>query len=250
MHRLANRRQFLLQTGKAGIGACAGLSMPALVSSCAVVRRVKGPGGTGFKQEPLPYTYGALNSAIDAATMELHYTKHAAGYAANLQDAAKAEGVDTSKPLEEVLRHIDQYSTAMRNNAGGHYNHELFWKTMSPRGGGQPIGSLATAIDASFGSFEALKNGLADAGKNLFGSGWAWLVLDGDKKLRIGVTPNQDNPLMPVSDLKGFPLLGLDVWEHAYYMRYQNRRADYIENWWQVVNWDFVGKRYAAAVKS
>lgn len=224
---------------------------PSIISSCTVLGKpLKGPGTTKFKQEPLPYTYGALNAAIDAVTMELHYTKHAAGYAASLQEAAKAEGVDTSKPLEEVLRHIGKYSAKMRNNAGGHYNHELFWKCMSPNGGGAPAGALAAAIAASFGSVEAFKRELSNAGKNHFGSGWAWLVLDGDKKLRMGTTPNQDNPLMPVSNFKGVPILGLDVWEHAYYMRYQNRRTDYIENWWRVVNWDFIGKRYAAALRS
>jgi Fe-Mn family superoxide dismutase len=249
MPQLENRRRFLLQTGKAGLGLWAGLSIPPLVSSCAVLeRRVKGPGTTGFKQEPLQYSYGALNNAIDAATMELHYTKHAAAYAANLQDAALAEGVNTSKPLEDVLRNIGKYSATMRNNGGGHYNHELFWKTMHPRGGGLPSGNLAAAIDASFNSFEAFKKAFSDAANGHFGSGWVWLVLDGDKKLRMGTTPNQDNPLMPVAPFKGLPIMCLDVWEHAYYLRYQNKRSAYIENWWRVVHWDFIGKRYAAAV--
>lgn len=249
MSEIRNRRQFLLQTGKAGLGVWAAISAAPLVSSCSVFNKsVKGAGSTGFKQDPLGYSYGALNDAIDATTMELHYTKHAAGYATNLQDAAKNEGVDMSKPLEDVLRNIGKYSAKMRNNGGGHYNHELFWKIMSPNGGGKPQGALATAIDSSFGSFEAFKNQFSDAGKNQFGSGWAWLVLDSDKKLRIGSTPNQDNPLMNVADFKGFPIMGLDVWEHAYYLRYQNKRADYIENWWRVVNWDFLQKRYSAAI--
>jgi Fe-Mn family superoxide dismutase len=136
----------------------------------------------------------------------------------------------------------------MRNNGGGHYNHELFWKNMSPNGGNKPTGKLATAIDESFGSFEAFKTQYSDAGKNRFGSGWAWLLVDGNKKLRISSTPNQDNPLMDVAEVKGFPLLGLDVWEHAYYLRYQNKRADYITNWWKVVNWKYVQERYESVV--
>lgn len=244
-----NRRQFLIETSKAGLGVLAIANAGPVLTSCSVVNKVAATkDATGFKQDPLPYNYGALNEAIDATTMELHYTKHAATYATNLQDAAKAEGVDTTKPLEEVLRNISKYSVKMRNNGGGHYNHELFWKIMSPDSGTAPQGSLAAAITSSFGSFDAFKTQFSDAGKNRFGSGWAWLVLDGDKKLRIGSTPNQDNPLMPVAETKGYPVMGLDVWEHAYYLRYQNKRPDYIAAWWKVVNWDFIGKRYDAAV--
>lgn len=244
-----NRRQFLAFTSKAGLGVVATAAGGPLLSSCSVVQKVvPGNDRTGFSQDPLPYSYGALNEAIDATTMELHFTKHAAGYATNLQDAAKAEGVDMAKPLEDVLRNISKYSVKMRNNGGGHYNHELFWKSMSPKGGNAPQGNLAAAINKSFGSFDTFKTQFADAGKNRFGSGWAWLVLDGDKQLRIGSTPNQDNPLMNVADIKGYPLLGLDVWEHAYYLRYQNKRPDYINAWWKVVNWDFVQKRFDAAV--
>lgn len=236
-------------TGKAGLGLWATLGAAPLVGSCGVLGKVTGSNATtGFKQDPLPYSYGALNDAIDATTMELHFTKHAAGYATNLQDAAKAEGVDMNKPLEDVLRNISKYSAKMRNNGGGHFNHELFWKIMEPNSSGKPTGKLAAAIDSSFGSFDAFKNQFTDAGKNRFGSGWAWLVLDADKKLRIGSTPNQDNPLMNVADIKGFPIMGLDVWEHAYYLRYQNKRPDYIAAWWKVVNWDFIQKRYDAAV--
>jgi Fe-Mn family superoxide dismutase len=202
----------------------------------------------GFQQRPLPYAYNALEQAIDAQTMELHFTKHAATYAANLQDAAKAETVDMTKPLEETLRNISKYSAKLRNNGGGHYNHELFWKVMSPNGGNTPTGTLAAALTTSFGSFDAFKTQFTDAGKNRFGSGWAWLLVDADKKLRIGSTPNQDNPLMDVADVKGYPILGLDVWEHAYYLRYQNKRPDYITNWWKVVNWAEVQQRYEAAI--
>ena len=201
---------------------------------------------TPYTQQPLPYAFNALNEAIDAQTMELHFTKHAAGYATNLNDAAKAEGVDTTKPLEDALRNVSRLSAKFRNNGGGHYNHELFWKLMTPSGPEGPSGALAAAINSSFGSLDAFKTQFSDAGKARFGSGWAWLVMDGDKRLRIGSTPNQDNPLMDVAEFKGFPLLGLDVWEHAYYLRYQNRRPDYIANWWKVVNWKTVAERFAA----
>jgi Fe-Mn family superoxide dismutase len=203
---------------------------------------------TGFQQQPLPYSFNALTEAIDATTMEIHYSKHAAAYANNLNEAAKAENIDTSKPLEEVLRRVSKYSTKVRNNGGGHYNHELFWKAMSPAGTDKPSGTLSSAIDSSFGSFEAFKKQFSDAGAGRFGSGWAWLIMDNDKKLRISSTPNQDNPLMDVAEAKGFPILGLDVWEHAYYLRYQNKRADYIANWWKVVNWNYVQERYNSVV--
>jgi len=245
MALLNTRRNFIANTGKAGAGLWIGST---LLSSCSVSKKSSSNKlSTGFQQQPLPYSYSALNEAIDGTTMEIHYTKHAASYASNLQDAAKNEGVDMNKPLEEVLNRISKYSTKMRNNGGGHYNHELFWKSMSPSGPEKPSGKLSTAIDESFGSFEAFKTQYSDAGKNRFGSGWAWIIIDKDKRLRIGSTPNQDNPLMDVAETKGFPLLGLDVWEHAYYLRYQNKRADYIANWWKVVNWNFIQDRYQAA---
>jgi len=249
MSSLTSRRNFLATSGKAGLGVYFTLTGASFLQSCGMIGKVKSDRyNTGFRQDPLPYTYNALTEAIDATTMEIHYSKHAAGYAANLQDAAKNEGVDMNKPLEDVLRKISKYSTKMRNNAGGHYNHEMFWKCMDPNGGGKPSGRLATALDESFNSFESFKTGFTDAGKNRFGSGWAWLFVDGDKKLRIGSTPNQDNPLMDRAEVKGFPLLGLDVWEHAYYLRYQNKRPDYIANWWKVVNWKYVQDRYESVV--
>ena len=245
MAPLTPRRDFLSTSVKAGLGLYIGSNV---LASCAATGKaaanVPARYTTGFSQQPLPYAYNALNEAIDAQTMEIHYSRHAASYATNLNDAAKAEGVDTAKPLEDVLRRVSKFSTKMRNNGGGHYNHELFWKCMSPQNAGAPSGALATAISSSFGSFDAFKTQFTDAGKNRFGSGWAWLVVDGDKRLRIGSTPNQDNPLMDVAEIKGFPLLGLDVWEHAYYLRYQNKRPDYINNWWKVVNWNYVAERY------
>jgi Fe-Mn family superoxide dismutase len=205
--------------------------------------------GTSFTQLPLPYAYTALEPFIDALTMEIHYSKHAAGYAKNVQEAAAAENVNTNSNLETILQKISSYSAKMRNNAGGHYNHELFWNCMKAAPAGVPTGMLATAINNSFGSLETFKSQFADAAKNRFGSGWAWLVVGADKKLAIGSTANQDNPLMDVSTFKGFPLLGLDVWEHAYYLKYQNKRADYITAWFNLVNWDFVAARYEKAMQ-
>lgn len=249
---LTSRRNFILGTAKATVAVSAGLTaFSSILASCSS-SRIAGSSKyrTGFSQDPLPYSYSALDKAIDGTTMEIHYTRHAAGYATNLQDAAKNEGVDMNKPLEDALARVSRLSTKFRNNAGGHYNHELFWKTMSPDGGGRPEGRIATAIEQSFNSIDSFRTQFEDAAKNRFGSGWAWLYLTGDKSLRIGSTPNQDNPLMDVSDLRGIPLLGIDVWEHAYYLRYQNKRADYVNNWWKVVNWKYVGERYEGLVSN
>jgi superoxide dismutase, Fe-Mn family len=248
MAPLTDRRKFITGSAKAGISLYLGSS---LLTSCSSGKKITGAPAkyrTGFKQDSLPYSYNALTEAIDGTTMEIHFTKHAATYATNLQAAAKDEGVDAAKPLEDVLQRISKYSPKMRNNGGGHYNHELFWKVMAPNGGGNPSGKLATAINDSFNSFDSFKTQFGDAGKNRFGSGWAWLIVDADKKLRIGSTPNQDNPLMDVAEIKGFPILGLDVWEHAYYLRYQNKRPDYIANWWKVVNWKYVQERYESFI--
>ncbi|GAC1421628.1 MAG: superoxide dismutase [Flavisolibacter sp.] len=240
-----SRRDFIIQSGKAGLGIYAASGI--LSSYTPEGPRKINSLVTGFQQDPLPYGYNELQEAIDALTMEIHYTKHAAAYASNLQTAAKKEGIDMRRPVEEVLANVSKYSLAVRNNGGGHYNHELFWKLMSPQGSHMPEGKLTQQLTDSFGSLEAFKNQFAEAAKTRFGSGWAWLVLGSDKKLHICSTPNQDNPLMNVSEVKGLPLLGLDVWEHAYYLRYQNKRADYIANWWKVVNWKYVEDRYQSA---
>ena len=248
-HSKNGRRDFLKTTGKAGLAA--GLSftiLPALAKEY--------PGGIKYygedipyTQQPLPYTYADLEPSIDAMTMEIHYTKHAAAYAKNLADAVAAEGVDNKKiSLPALLADISKYSVKMRNNAGGHYNHEFFWKSMQkPSPISSPSGGLLKQIEKDFGSLGTFKTQFADAAKNRFGSGWAWLLLNSDKKMVIGSTPNQDNPLMGISDLKGAPLLGIDVWEHAYYLKYQNRRPDYIEAWWSVINWNMIQKRLDAA---
>ncbi|MDP3666455.1 MAG: superoxide dismutase [Sediminibacterium sp.] len=235
-----DRRAFIKNTGKAGVAAGIALTvLPAWATAGSPLA------WNSFTQQPLPYDYKALEPFIDAVTMEIHYSKHAAAYAKNLGEAVVAEKVDTNNtPLEDLLRHVSKYSPKLRNNGGGHYNHELFWQCMKPGTATKPEGKLAAAIDQSFGSLDAFKTQFTDAGKNRFGSGWAWLVLTADKKLMVGSTPNQDNPLMDLSDLKGIPLLGLDVWEHAYYLKYQNKRPDYIANWWNVVNWEFVQKKF------
>ncbi len=243
------RREFI-KTGLMGsVAIGVGItSMSSFIESCTSTKAIStGSMKTGFDQTPLPYAYDALENIIDARTMEIHYSKHAAAYSKNLKDAAQAEGIDASKPLEEVLARVSKYSSKVRNNAGGHYNHEMFWKSMRAKtSNNKPSGDLLSKIELAFGSFDTFKTQFADAGKNRFGSGWAWLYVDGSKALKIGSSPNQDNPLMDVSDIKGFPLLGLDVWEHAYYLKYQNKRADYIDAWWNVVNWDYVGTRLAA----
>jgi superoxide dismutase, Fe-Mn family len=241
----------LKTTGKAGLAA--GFSFTVLPSLAtqyggAADWDIKGE-EIPYTQQPLAYAYNGLEPAIDAKTMEIHYAKHAAAYAKNLADATVAEKVDTGKQsLTALLKKISKYSAKMRNNGGGHYNHEFFWKSMnSPADNNSLQSSIMKAITKDFGSFEAFKTQFADAGKNRFGSGWAWLVMAADKKLVVGSTPNQDNPLMDVSELKGTPLLGLDVWEHAYYLKYQNRRPDYINAWWNVVDWKVVQSRYDKA---
>ncbi|MBN8685906.1 MAG: superoxide dismutase [Chitinophagales bacterium] len=242
------RRDFIKSTGKAGLAA--GLSMtvlPALAEKYAGQEKVEGwIEDVPYEQQPLGYSYAALEPAIDAMTMEIHYGKHAAAYAKNLAEAVKAEGVDIQKEkLVSLLGRISKFSPKMRNNGGGHYNHEFFWKSMRAAAeNNQPTGELAATIIRDFGSFDAFKTQFTDAGKNRFGSGWAWLVLNKEGKLVVGSTPNQDNPLMDISELKGTPLLGLDVWEHAYYLKYQNRRPDYITAWWKLVNWEVVSKRF------
>jgi Fe-Mn family superoxide dismutase len=195
-----------------------------------------------FELPKLDYAYNALEPHIDAATMEIHHTKHHAAYTNNL-NAALEGSADAGKSIESLLADISKRSVAVRNNGGGFYNHNLFWKVIGPDGGGKPSGELLSAIEKNFGSFDAFKEEFAKAAATRFGSGWAWLVKQADGKLVVSSTPNQDNPLMDVADVKGTPILGLDVWEHAYYLKYQNRRPDYIGAFWNVVNWNEVASR-------
>lgn len=196
-----------------------------------------------FELPKLDYAYDALEPYVDARTMEIHHSKHHGGYTSKLN--AAVEGTDLAgKSIEEILANVSKYSTAVRNNGGGFYNHNLFWKVMAPNAGGKPQGELLEAIEKKFGSFDDFKETFDNAAATRFGSGWAWLVKKDDGTLEVGSTPNQDNPLMDLSDLKGTPILGLDVWEHAYYLKYQNKRPEYIDAFWNVVNWDEVAKRF------
>ncbi len=201
-----------------------------------------------FELPKLPYAYNALEPHIDARTMEIHHTKHHQAYVTNLNNAIA--GTDAEKmSIEDICKNISKYPMPVRNNGGGHYNHSLFWTLMKQGGGGTPTGALAEAINSAFGNFEELKTKFNAAGTTRFGSGWAWLTVGADKKLVVSSTPNQDNPLMDIAEVKGSPIMALDVWEHAYYLNYQNRRPDYIAAWWNLVNWDEVSRLYAAAIK-
>lgn len=198
-----------------------------------------------FELPSLPYSYDALEPYIDKMTMEIHHTKHHNAYVTNLNKAIEGTEME-GKSLEDLMTSISKFPMAVRNNGGGHFNHSLFWNVMKGGGASHPTGKLADAINSSFTSFDEFKKTFANAGATRFGSGWAWLVVQSGK-LIVGSTPNQDNPLMDISELKGTPILGLDVWEHAYYLKYQNKRPDYIENWWNVVNWDEVARRFSLA---
>jgi superoxide dismutase, Fe-Mn family len=232
------RRQFLA----ASLGVGAGLLLPRRL---VWAQAAEGPYTLG----PLPYAYDALEPHIDARTMEIHHTRHHAAYVNNLN--AAVSGTDWAKKTpEQLVAHLDalpeDIRTTVRNNGGGHVNHELFWTIMSPKGGGQPKGALAAAVDAQLGGFDALLGALSDAALRRFGSGWAWLSVEpASKRLVVGSTPNQDTPVMAGH----VPILGIDVWEHAYYLKYQNRRADYVKAFFHVVDWDAVAARYADALK-
>jgi Fe-Mn family superoxide dismutase len=199
-----------------------------------------------FELPALAYATDALEPHIDKMTMEIHHGKHHQAYVDNLNKAlAGTDG--ENKSIDEIIKNISKYPMAVRNNGGGHFNHTLYWSTMSPNSGGAPSGELAKAIDAAFGSFDEFKKKFAEAGMTRFGSGWSWLSVAADGKLQVSSTPNQDNPLMDVAEVKGSPILGMDVWEHAYYLKYQNKRADYVAAFMNVVNWDAVSKLFAQA---
>jgi Fe-Mn family superoxide dismutase len=201
-----------------------------------------------FELAPLPYANNALEPHFDALTMEIHHDRHHNAYVTNLNAAVKDTPLE-GKTLEELFASISTLAPAIRNNGGGHFNHDLFWNILSANGGGSPVGTLAAAIDSKFGSFDAFKEEFKKAGITRFGSGWAWLVAQKDGSIAVSSTPNQDNPLMDVADVKGFPVIGLDVWEHAYYLKFQNKRPDYIDAFWSVVDWTKAEARYIAAQK-
>jgi len=199
-----------------------------------------------FELPALPYATDALEPHIDKQTMEIHHGKHHQAYVTNLNKALEGKP-EATQSIEEIVKNISKFPMAVRNNGGGHYNHSLFWEVIGPNKGGEPKGELAEAINAAFGSFADFKTKFAEAGATRFGSGWAWLSVGADKKLVVSSTPNQDNPLMDIAEVKGTPILGMDVWEHAYYLKYQNRRPDYIAAFWSVVNWDAVAERFKKA---
>lgn len=194
-----------------------------------------------FELPKLNYAYNALEPHIDARTMEIHHSKHHQAYVTNLNNAVAGTPAEKLS-IEEICKTISSYSVAVRNNGGGHFNHSMFWNIMGPNGGGEPSGDLLSAINGAFGSFADFKTQFSTAAATRFGSGWAWLIVK-DGKLVVSSTPNQDNPLMDVAEVKGSPILGIDVWEHAYYLNYQNRRPDYVAAFWNVINWDEVAKR-------
>jgi Fe-Mn family superoxide dismutase len=199
-----------------------------------------------FELPALAYATDALEPHIDKMTMEIHHGKHHQAYVDNVNKAlAGTEGENLK--IEDLMKSISKYPMAVRNNGGGHFNHTLYWSVMSPNGGGAPSGDLAKAIDAAFGSFDEFKKKFAEAGMTRFGSGWSWLSVSSDGKLQVSSTPNQDNPLMDIAEVKGTPILGMDVWEHAYYLKYQNKRADYVAAFMNVVNWNAVADRFAKA---
>jgi Fe-Mn family superoxide dismutase len=197
-----------------------------------------------FTLPALPYAFNALEPHIDARTMEIHHGKHHNAYVTNLNNAVAGKP-EENLSLEEINKNISKYPVVVRNNGGGHYNHSLFWTILGPNAGGAPTGAVADAINAAFGNFDEFKTKFNAAAAGRFGSGWAWLIKNSAGKLEITSTPNQDNPLMDIAEVKGTPILGLDVWEHAYYLHYQNRRPDYIAAFWNVVNWNEVAKRFA-----
>jgi len=200
-----------------------------------------------FTFPELPYSYDALEVFIDKTTMDIHYNRHHKGYFNKFTAAADEHELHTMT-MEQIFAKVSDYPVAVRNNGGGYYNHNLFWEAMSPNGGGQPSGDLMKAIEDAFGNYDAFAKEFERAATSRFGSGWAWLSVDANGKLFVSSTPNQDNPLMDVVEKRGTPILGLDVWEHAYYLNYQNKRSDYVSNFWKVVNWEVVQQNYAKAV--
>ena len=237
---MTTRREFIK---KAGILSAAGVVVSSVSNALndIGINPAAPAGVVPFTLPPLPYAYDALEPNIDKMTMEIHHDKHHAAYVTKLNEALKDKASEVES-LEAVLKNVSNYSAAVRNNGGGHYNHSMFWEMMKPGGGGNPDGKLADALNGAFGSIADFKMKFFEAAMTRFGSGWAWLI-KGEGKLKIISTPNQDNPLMDVSEIKGTPLICLDVWEHAYYLKYQNRRADYVNNFWNVINWEAVARR-------
>jgi Fe-Mn family superoxide dismutase len=234
-----DKRTFL-KTGVIGLGGV--FAMSSLYPGRFARKIFKQNTGREFRLPELPYAYDSLEPYIDAETMKTHHTRHHAGYTAKFNAAVKEAGI-TGKNAKEILSEVSQYPEAVRNNGGGYFNHKLFWRVLSPDGGGEPKEELSVAIHNTFGSFENFKSEFSKAATTIFGSGWAWLILS-EGKLKITTTRNQDSPVMDIAEVKGTPLLMIDVWEHGYYLKYQNRRAEYVNAFWNIVNWDFISKKY------
>ena len=225
-------------------------SVPANLSMSQAISKLGEYQLTGqSKQNPLPYAYTDIEPYVDAKTMEIHYSKHHAAYTKNMNEMSVSANCG-SKPIFQLFAEIDKYPVPLKNNAGGFYNHLLFWTVMAHSTGQAPEGNLLTAINDSFGTFDKFKELFSNAGKKQFGSGWAWLSVNEQGKLVVSSTPNQDNPLMNTTEIKGIPVLALDVWEHAYYLQYQNRRPDYVDSFWKIVNWKEVSRRYNEALNA
>jgi Fe-Mn family superoxide dismutase len=231
-----SRREFIERSLK--VAALAGTGLPLLKTNSFAATKIT---AFQFSQTKLPYAYNALEPYIDAQTMEIHYSKHHAAYVKNVNEALASENISLESE-KDFFSNTSKLSAKIKNNGGGVWNHNFFWAVMKPQAGGAPQGKVADAINGAFGSFDKFKEQFTLAAMGRFGSGWAWLVSD-QGKLKIGSTANQDNPLMDNSEFKGTPILGLDVWEHAYYLKYQNKRNEYVANWWNVVNWDEVASR-------
>ncbi|WP_025763794.1 superoxide dismutase [Dyadobacter tibetensis] len=236
-----NRKEFLRSMAVGAVGATVLTDQVFAYQQSAGILLEKAP----FKQAPLPYDFSALEPSIDKMTMEIHYGKHHAGYVKNLNAAVEGTALE-KKTLEEILNQVSKAPAAIRNNGGGHWNHSFFWEIMAPGKGGAPKGAVADAINAQFGSLDKLQEEFNKAAGTRFGSGWAWLVAN-KGKLSVTSTPNQDNPLMDIAEVQGTPILGIDVWEHAYYLHYQNKRADYVKAFWDVINWDKVAEHLKKA---
>jgi Fe-Mn family superoxide dismutase len=235
-----NRRHFLKNAALLGV---TGLVIPSLLKGSSQETFISPTTNVDdfFSLPMLGYGYDALEPHIDTMTMQIHHSRHHQAYVTNLNNAMKQNNIDAS--LEDLMKNVSKYPAVIRNNGGGHWNHSFFWKEMKPKGGGLPTGKIAEEINGTFENFDKFKELFSDAAMKRFGSGWAWLVKTADGKLAITSTANQDNPLMDVAEVKGNPILGIDVWEHAYYLHYQNKRADYVNAWWNVVNWDFAASQ-------
>jgi Fe-Mn family superoxide dismutase len=237
-----DKRTFL-KTSLAGIG---GLISYPLYAKDKSAHSIKGSQPGKFKLPDLPYPYDALEPYIDTKTLTIHHSMHHAAYTKKFNAAVSEAGI-TGKSAREILKEVSKYPVSVRNNGGGYLNHKIYWKVMSPNGGGMPQGDLLESINRDFGTFDNFKNEFSDAAKKLFGSGWTWLIV-ADGKLKVTSTPNQDNPIMDIAEVQGFPILCIDVWEHAYYLKYQNRRAEYVDAFWNVINWDMVSKKFKKAI--